>query len=465
MQRRSFDQAKELFLNALATSNWNDVAVFATEMLMIDDTHPWAWANRGVAYSNLGFPLDAILNYDRAIALDSASPIAYINKGAAYWDMEKVEAALSCYGEAIKRDPNISQTHMNVGHIKKWQGHDKQALECYRRAVELDPNYPDAQMALGMLLLKLEQFKEGWAHYEWRWKSNQATPRGLKQPQWDGKDLTNKNILIYGEQGLGDIIQFARYARILAQQFPRCRIIVEARHPVKRLLETVPEIYAVINYGDRVPEVDYVVPMITLAGMLTPNTGHIPSTDKEYLLRSTDVDNWSNRMANLPEGLRVGICWAGMARTAHPQALKVDQLRSGTLAMFAPLAQVPDVTFVSLQKGPPAMEVQRPPAGMTIGDYTEDMYDFYETCCAIENCDLVISVDTAVVHAAASIGKPTWLLSRWDGCWRWFGDRQDSPWYPSLRQFVQPQPHDWDGMMRKVALALAEVVETKNSGN
>ena len=465
MQRKSMDEYRDLLVKALREANWNDAAYYATEILQIDENLPWAWANRGVALSKLGHPLDAILNHDRAIALEP-SPISYSNKGSAYWDMEKADEAMKWFKKAIEINPNIHHTHMNMGHLYKWDGKLKEAIESYRKSVAADPTYADGQLALALALLKDGQLKEGWEQYEWRWKTNQMVPRWLKEPQWNGENLNRKSILVYSEQGFGDVMNFARVARILAQQYPMCRIIIEARQPVRRLLETIPEVYAVINFGDDIPHVDYVIPMMTLIGMLTPTINSISSTEQEFLLRSRDVEAWGRRMSPLtekyPGHFKVGICWAGMARVAHPDALRIDQLRSTTLDSFAPLAKIPGIVWVSLQKGPPAEQVKTPPTGMTIGDFTEDMYDFYETCCAIDNCDLVISVDTAVLHAAASIGKPTWLLSRWDGCWRWFGDRKDSPWYPTLRQFVQPAPHDWDGMMEQVAVELREFIKDKS---
>lgn len=461
-----YDQHRELFLRALASRNWNDTALHATELLKINDQEPMVWSNRGVALQSMGFPLDAILNYDRSISLDP-SALNYSNKGAAFWDMGNADRAIPCLTKAIELDPLLAQAHLTLGNIYKHQGDLKKATSQYRRCVEGDPEYADGHLVLGMALLKQGALQEGWKEYEWRWKSGQLPPRKLKCPQWRGEDLTNKTILVYGEQGLGDIIQFARYVRVLGNHFPRAKIIIEGRPPLKRLLKTIPEAYAVINAGERVPEVDYGISMMTLMASLTPNMGAIPSQDKEYLIRPEDVAVWNEKLQPLfernPTALKVGICWAGMSRDQHPSAAAIDAIRSATLEAFAPLAAIPNILWVSLQKGPPAEQIKNPISGMTIGDFTEDMYDFYETCCAIENCDLVISVDTAVVHAAASIGKPTWLLSRWDGCWRWFGDRLNSPWYPSLQQFVQLQPGDWDGMMKVAAKQLAILAKDKNA--
>lgn len=463
--QREFEQHKELFMQALSKGNWNDVVSHATDLLTIDESLPWVWANRGAGLHKMGCYLDALLSYDRAIQLDP-SAINYSNKGAAYWDMGNAEKALTYLHKAIDLEP-LAETYLTIGNVFKHQGNLQRAIGNYRACVEYGPDYADGHMVLGMALLKSGALQEGWKEYEWRWKSDQLPPRKLKCPQWRGEDLTNKIILVYGEQGLGDMIQFARYARTLGNQYPRCKVIMEGRPSIKRLLDTMPEVYAVINVGEKLPELDYAVPMITLAGMLTPNMNAIFESDNEYFLRKDDIEVWEERLQPLtsrdPDALKVGICWAGMARSAHPQAEAIDKLRSASLDMFAPLAKIPDIIWVSLQKGPPASQIQKPPLGMTIGDFTEDMYDFYDTCCAIENCDLVISVDTAVVHAAASIGKPTWLLSRWDGCWRWFGDRSDSPWYPSLRQFVQPSPNDWDGMIKIVAKELTELAEDKST--
>jgi tetratricopeptide (TPR) repeat protein len=463
---RKFDEIRDDFVRALQVKNWNDIVVHATDLLLINDKLPWVWANRGLGLHGMGHHLDALINYDKALAIEETAA-AYNNKGTTYFDLEKCEEAAACFDKALELEPEMAQVHMNIGHVHKFQGDLMGAIEAYRQAVKSDPEYADGQMALGMSLLKAGHLQEGWEKFEWRWKTDQMAPRGLKKPQWKGEDLTNKTILVYAEQGLGDIIQFAPFAGVLAARFSRCKIIIEARQPVKRLLQTIPEVHSVVNVGEKLPEIDYIIPMISLAGMMTPSINSIPEFKCEYFLKGDDVEVWANKMTPLfekcPDSLKVGICWAGMSRTSQPMAAKIDSLRSATLAQFAPLAKIPGIAWVSLQKGPPSSQVQKPPTGMTIGDFTEDMYDFYETCCAIENCDLVISVDTAVVHAAAAIGKPTWLLSRWDGCWRWFGDREDSPWYPSLRQFVQPSPHDWDGMIQNVAVELEKLVQAKNS--
>lgn len=457
MKRQTIQELTDVVAAAVKEENWPSVVFNTTEIIKQNPNLDWVWANRGVALQKLGHPIDAILNYTKANKVKETA-ITHVNIAAAYWDMEQADQSIIHYHKANFLDDKIPQAHMNAGHIYKWQRKDELAIACYRKAIEVDPEYADVQMALGMMLLKIGEFKEGWERYEYRWKSNQLVDRGINKPRWNGEDLSGKSILVYAEQGLGDSIQFVRYARILATQFPMAQVHVEVRQPVKRLVESIPEIFNVINFGQKVPEVDYVIPMLSLAGLLVTNIKEIRSRNHEFVLDDADVEVWRNRFAQLPAGLKVGVCWAGLSRTEQREAAQIDSQRSTTLQQFAELAKIPGIIWVSLQKGAPALEVKTPPPGMTIADFTEDMTDFYETCCAASCCDLVISVDTAVPHATASVGVPTWLLSRWDGCWRWFGQRSTSPWYPSLRQFVQPEPHDWDGLMQNVAVSLRNLV-------
>ena len=466
MSRKTVEEYQDLYSHALKTQNWNDVAIWSTELLKIDPEQPGIWGNRGIALQNLGHPLDGILNHQRAIDYDDQCVNHYCNLGACYQDLNKYEFALAHFQKALAIDSTVPQVHMNIGHIHKWQGRYPEAIEAYRKCLEYGAEYVDGHLSLAFMLLKAGYLEEGWKEYEWRWQSDQLPPRNLKIPKWNDEDLNGKTIFIYGEQGLGDIIQFARYARVLAGYYPEATIIVEGKQQVKRLLQTVPEIDQVINFGEKIPKADYSIAMISLAGKLTPTMKDIPALEREYLLDPDDVDVWKNKFEQIPEPhknkIKIGICWAGMARMNNALALKVDEMRSLNLHALAEVVDNKDIMWISLQKGKPSEQVQKPPNGMVVADYTEEMYDFYETCCAMQQCDLVISVDTAVAHAAASTGRPTWMLSRWDGCWRWHGDREDSPWYPTLRQFMQHQPYDWDGVIKQVAKELAKFVKDKS---
>lgn len=453
------------YARAVHQQNWPDVMTWTTEIIAKNDQMAHVWANRAVALEKLGFPIDAILNVDKAIELEPDNAAHYSNKGAYYWTANNEEKALANLDKAIEIEP-IGQTYMTKGNIYKNRKEMDKALEAYRKCVEMAPTYADGHLVLGTMLLKMGQLEEGWKHYEWRWVTDQLPKRKLRVPEWDGKaDLNGRVILVYGEQGLGDLIQFARYVRPLKKRYPEVKIVLEGKAPTKRLFKTISEVIDVINFGDKLPPIDYGIPMLTLAAFFTPTLGSIPYSPPEFRIEPDDIENWGLKFDQFPplqHGVKVGICWAGMSRADHPHADAIDKIRSTTLQTFAPLQEIPGIVWISLQKGPPKEDLKNAPPKMIIGDFADDMLDFYETCCAIANCDLVISVDTAVLHAAASIGVPTWLLSRWDGCWRWFGDGEHSPWYPSLRQFVQPKPHDWAGLIEIVGKELRQFVESRN---
>lgn len=196
------------------------------------------------------------------------------------------------------------------------------------------------------------------------------------------------------------------------------------------------------------------IPSLPLAFRTTLET--IPR-DVPYLRADPDAAAaWRSRLKALP-GLHVGLVWAGDPRPDHPLEVRaIDQRRSISLARYAPLAAVPGVTFVSLQKGAGARQAASPPPGMDFHDFTSELNDFADTAALVEALDLVITVDTAVAHLAGALGKPVWILSRFDACWRWLSNRTDSPWYPTARLFYQPAPHDWDNVMAAVAAALRE---------
>lgn len=452
----SVEELCVLGTTALQRGDSMEALQYYTEVLRLNDKMPTVWANRGIALKQLGSPLDAKLNFDRAIYYEPDIWRHYSNRGTVLFDLEQFDEAVKDYNKASKLNPKSAIPYVNKGDVYRQYRDYQMALSFYQEAVKLDPENPDMQFPLSVCELTLGDYEKGFERFEWRWKTNQLTPRGLKWPVWNGEDLTGKMLLVYQEQGLGDGIQFARFLRVVASKYQRCKIIVECRQPIKRLLETIPDVYAVVTVGDKLPDVDYQIPMMSLPRVLKTTVKTIPSSKREFFLKRDDVDRWKNNFKDL-KGIKIGICWAGMNRVANPIAASIDRIRSTNLMTFDKLTRHAGITWISLQKGSPSEEARSTetrPRNMLIADFTEDMHDFYETCCAMENCDLVISVDTAVVHAAASIGRPTWLLSRWDGCWRWLGQRKDSPWYPTLTQFVQDKPRDWGGAIQQMDVAL-----------
>jgi hypothetical protein len=449
-------------INLINSGRQADAAILFTEILNEDRNIPLAWNNRGLCLLALGHPFDAVLNIEKAIALQPEEPSFHNNIAAAHFDQLHAEAALVEFNKAIELKADFPEALMNKGNVLKFQGDLPGALDSYRLSIKARPDYADAHLHLSFAALMAGLYEEGWKEFEWRWKTSQLPSRGLPFPDWNGEDLTGKKLLIYAEQGHGDALQFVRYAPIVKKMYD-CTVLVEVRQPLTRLIKSMGGFDDVITYGERGPDdIDYVVAMMSLPRILGTTVETIPWSGPYFKADPFRVSLWAEQLKKLPPGLKVGVCWAGMSRPGNPNADSVDKKRSTTLASFAPVAAVPGVSWVSLQKGPPSEQVNAPPRGMTIGDWTCDLDDFYDTAALIENCDLVISVDTAVLHVAAAMGKPTWLLSRWDTCWRWLGQRTDSPWYPTIRQFWQPQAGAWEPMMQEVALALQQYVKERS---
>jgi hypothetical protein len=262
--------------------------------------------------------------------------------------------------------------------------------------------------------------------------------------------LVGQRVLVWHEEGFGDTLQFARYLPLLSQLGAEVTASVPA--PLVRLLRGMQGV-AVIQADDGSPPPhDFQCPFFSLPRAFGTTTGNVPK--EPYLAADPALAAaWAARLPQ--DGLRVGLVWAGQARPWLHRVNSVDRRRSVDLAAFAPLAAVPDVRFVSLQAGTAAAQGQDPPPGMELTDPMESVGDFADTAAIIANLDMVVSVDTSVAHLAGAMGKPVFLLDRYDNCWRWLHGRTDSPWYPTMTIFRQPKPGDWGTVMHRAAAALA----------
>jgi hypothetical protein len=274
--------------------------------------------------------------------------------------------------------------------------------------------------------------------------------RRYTQPRWDGRECHDRIVLLHAEQGFGDALQFCRYVPLVAA---RARVLLEVPRPLLRLLSGLEGVEQIVAEGDKLPSFDFCAPLMSLPHVFGTELETIPARTPYLAAPPARVAAWRERLAALPRR-RIGLVWAGNPRPHQPEANAVDRRRSTSLDRFAPLAEVPGVSFVSLQKGAAAVQSRTPPSGMVVHDWTEELVDFAETAALVEALDLVISVDTSVVHLVGALGKEIWMLNRFDGCWRWLLDRTDSPWYPTLRQFRQRRPGDWDGVISDIRDAL-----------
>ncbi|HWK47276.1 MAG TPA: tetratricopeptide repeat protein, partial [Stellaceae bacterium] len=452
------------------------------------------------AHNNLGAALNDLGRFDQAaeacrtaLRLIPTMPVAHNNLGNVLRDLGRLDEAVESYRMALRLDPESVEAHSNLGAALHDLGHFAQAADSCRAALRLKPRYPDAllnlsnaQQALHQLdeaavscraaidlkpdfaeahhnlslaLLLAGHFGQGWSEYEWRWHlrgHGLSRARPFTQPLWTGEALGDRILLIHGEQGYGDVIQFCRYATLAAA---RGRVVLEVPARLVRLLAGLPGVERIVAEGDPLPPFDLHCPMLSLPRAFGTVLDTIPARNRYLSADPMRVAEWRQRVVRLP-GLRVGLVWAGSARQQAALLQPIDRRRSVALAQLAPLAAVEGVSFVSLQKEPGQKDASAPfpPAGMVLHDWMDELSDFADTAALVEALDLVISVDTAMAHLAGALGKPVWLLNRFDTCWRWLLGRDDSPWYPTLRQFRQPRPGDWDSVLDEVRVALAQAV-------
>jgi tetratricopeptide (TPR) repeat protein len=410
-----------------------------------------AWSNLGVSLQELGRFEESVASYRRALALRPEAAETHYNLGNALKDAGQFEAAAASYRNALAMRPDDARAHNNLGAVLNTLGQLDAAVANYRSALALVPGDADAHYNLAMALLAQGDLAAGWEEHEWRWQSAQLERyrRDFEQPQWRGEAAHGRTLLIHAEQGFGDTLQFCRYAPLAAAR--GLRIVMEVQTPLVRLLRSVASVDVVVARGEPLPAFDFHIPMLSLPWALGTTLGTIPCATAYVRADEAGAAVWRSRLADLPgQGPRVGVVWAGSSGLQSTQAAAVDRRRSLLAEQLAPLFELPGLRFFSLQK-----ESAGAPGNFPLTDFMEEISDFADTAALIVNLDLVISVDTAVAHLAAALGRPVWLLDRHDPEWRWLRGRRDSPWYPSLRIFRQPRPGDWQAVIEEVRAELS----------
>ena len=405
------------------------------------------------ALSNLGNTLkdsnrlnEAEICYLQAVQVNPDSAELHNNLGVIRKDMGRLSEAEASLRRALQINPDFAGAHNNLGITLKETGYLREAENSYRRALQIDPDYAEAHCNLAITLLALGELSAGWEENEWRWATPQMISgrRDFAQPQWRGEMAEGKTLLIHSEQGYGDTLQFCRYASLAAAR--GLRVVLEVQPPLVRLLRSLAGADQVVGSDEQLPVFDLHCPLLSMPLALKTTLATIPSAELYLHADQAQVEAWKARLAALPnKGHRIGLVWAGNSHTHWPQAAIVDRQRSLRPENLAPLLKLSGFHFVSLQKGGTVA-----PESFHLTDFMAEMKDFADTAALIANLDLVIAVDTAVAHLAAALGKPVWVLNRFDSCWRWLRERQDSPWYPSVRLFRQPKAGDWQTVLEQV---------------
>jgi Flp pilus assembly protein TadD len=419
--------------------------------LRLQPNFPAAYNNLGTALHEKGHRDEAIAAYRDALRLDPNHAAAHNNLGNLLRLSGELDAAGASFRTALRLEPANTEALYNLALTFKDQDRVHDAIAGFRAVLHLNPNHVEAHWNLALALLQLGDYREGWQHYEWRKRKSDFSrfALGLPQPNWDGSDLAGRSIFLHTEQGLGDTIQFIRYAPLVAAQRNAGKVIVGCRPNLLRLLRDggVAGVDHWIAPDQTLPPFQVHSALLSLPLVMgTTTLDQIPSR-VPYLHATAETSHaWRKKLAADSSPLKVGLFWEGSI---------ADRRRSIPLSALAPLAvsAPPGASFHSLQVGDPARQ-QRPP-GMTLHDYSAELTDFAETAGLIEQLDLVISVDTAVAHLAGAMAKPIWTMLPYQADWRWLEARDDSPWYPTMRLFRQKSRGQWDEVIQRVAAALA----------
>ena len=441
----------EASLNKGATlkelERYEEAIAFAEQALSIHPNLAEAWTNKGVALKALKRFDEAIAHYDKALSLKPDYHEAWTNKGVTLHELKRYDEAIAHYDKALSLKPDYHEAWTNKGvtlhELKRYD----EAIAHYDTALSLKPEYHDASWNKSLCLLLQGDFENGLQLYESRWTSEKVSEivgkRFFDGPAWLGAEsLQDKTILLYGEQGLGDFIQFCRYVKLVADL--GANVILEVPEALAGLMKGLDGISQLVIKGEALPFFDYQCPLLSLPLVFKTNLDTIPNPS-----RYINLNNYPNKIMEWKAGLgsklkpRVGLVWSG-----NPHH-KNDHNRSILLRDILPF--LPNqFEYVSLQKEVREVDKLTLDSNPHILNFAGHLNDFLDTAALIDNLDLVISVDTSVAHLSAALGKETWVLLSHVPDWRWLLDREDSPWYPSMKLYRQTSIGNWNSVLDRV---------------
>ena len=450
-QRKQFTQAEKIYRDVLTKEPQNANA----------------WCYLGMTLHDQKRFAEAVQAYRSALTLHADFPIALNNLGNSLRYVNEYEEADTCFQKAIDLKPDYVNAFKNRGTLHVWTGNLERGLKCYEQALEINPQEAELHRNLGVIYLLQGRFQEGWREYRWRWKVGDLHRPNVGLPVWDGKEIAGKRLLLTAEQGLGDTINFVRFAKALRER--GARTLVYCQPQLLALLqqnrESVGQVYP--NNLGLPSQLDAQASLLDVADYLSISLETIPS-EPSYLSSPQHLrDFWRQRLNQIVPGapdqtstdkkLRIGISWQG-----NPDH-QADMFRSIPLQQFECLAQVEGVTLVSLQQGFGSEQLKTWTSSpiITLGDQVDKSSGaFVDTAAIMQELDLVITSDTAIAHVAGAVGVPTWVALNSMPDWRWLLDREDTPWYPSVRLFRQKKIADWSTVFAEMAQELKTLVAT-----
>ena len=460
-----------------------------------------AYNNRGNALKRLKRSEEAVASYDRAIAIRPDYAEAHNNKGNVLEDLRRLQEAVASYDRAITIRPDHAEAHNYRGVTLQKLGRLEEAVESYDRAIAIRPDYAAAYMNRGLGLLELRrvmealssydmaismkpdygsahfnkslalllvgEFETGWKLWEWRWKKGELNigPRTFSEPLWLGHEsIQNKIILLHAEQGLGDTIQFCRYAKLVKEL--GATVLLEVPKTFWGLLRNIGFADLLVDRGKGRPAFDYHCPLMSLPLAFGTKLSSVPMSSAYLIADDQKVGYWRNKIAvNATGRLKVGLVWSSGTHVNHPEAWEAYARRDIPLDVLARALSTVNADFFSLQKGDPSesairgREYEYWPHG-NFYNYASELKDFSDTAALVENLDVIVSVDTSTAHLSAALGKRTWIMSPFAACWRWLLDRDDSPWYLSVKLYRQSEDRRWEPVLRRVVDDLLALIDS-----
>lgn len=380
---------------------------------------------------------EALACYDRAAMLDPHDPAIHLNRGITLQLLLRYGEAVAAYDRALALAPHFAPGWSDRGLALQNHGRLDDALESFRRAEALDPVLAAAPLNRALCHLLMQDFESGLPLYEWR--KQMPAPmeaRVYDQPLWTGaEDIRGKTLFCYIEQGLGDAIQYYRYVRFALER--GAKVILSVPTQLVELLKRATPAVELIGWGAVPDAFDFHIPLASIPMAVGMTAQTIPAADRYLTADPARVARWKEKIGN--HGTRIGVAWQGLNLVMGSEG------KSFPVAALAPIAPMPGVRLIGLQKYAGSEQLNRLPPGMTVERYDFDNGPdaFLDTAAMMMACDRVISADTAPVHLAGALGVPTWVALKQVPDWRWFLGRDDSPWYPPLRLFRQPVPGDW----------------------
>ncbi|MBD2356382.1 tetratricopeptide repeat protein [Tolypothrix sp. FACHB-123] len=415
--------------------------------------HANAWHFLGLIAEQENQYRDAIAFIIKSLKIQPDSAIFHINLGNIYQKQGDVQQAVLLYQQALRLQPNNVNAYYNLGFIYHEQGKLTEAIAAYEKAIELQPDLAEAHSNLGIILLSCGRFIEGFAEFEWRFQTETFLPIKPKNPMWDSVDIQGKSIVLWNEQGLGDAIQFSRYAILLRER--GAKVIFSIESPLMKLFqEHLLEKFAVIhkNYCN-FDDYDYHASLMSLPRIFHTTLDTIPQSIP-YILAPNNLP--AGYILPASNDYKIGIVWS-----AAKLNLEFHQKKSCSPELLIDLLQIGNVSLYSLQVGEDAPQIQPWLNRDRIQDLSYLLNDFVDTASIIHQLDLVITVDTAVAHLAGAMGKPVWVLLPFIPDWRWQLQGENTPWYPTMCLFRQTRRGDWESVMHRVKQRLASVISNR----